>query len=173
MVLALRKSTLSLILTVYIVVIWHENIVLYYTDVYVYKILNEKKMYTYTSCKLEDIYANVYIHLCACVHIHNMYICIPARHPRNHPRCGAGETSISVRSHARFGKFYIVGAEGRILPKFWSQMTRPVLSRPRRRGTKEERHRSRDQFKIVRAGDVFRGFLFRCHNNCDVKLAYR
>jgi len=39
-VLALRKLTLSLILslilTVCIVVIWHENIVLYYTDVYTY-----------------------------------------------------------------------------------------------------------------------------------------
>jgi len=39
-VLALRKLTLSLILslilTVCIVVIWHENIVLCYTDVYTY-----------------------------------------------------------------------------------------------------------------------------------------
>jgi len=91
-VLALRKLTLSLILslilTVCIVVIWHENIVLYYTDVYTYINIKWEKICIHIQVANLGIYIYVYIHtnayilfMCVCVYIN--VICIPARCPRS------------------------------------------------------------------------------------------
>lgn len=125
-VLALRKLTLSLILTVCIVVIWHENIVLYYTDVYIYKNIKwEKYVYLYTSYKLGDIYADAYIHLCACVRVcrHNMYMCIPTRCPRSPVSEGEFLFRFSCCAFRE-----TLHRWQRNLPKFWSQMTRSVVA---------------------------------------------
>lgn len=114
----------------------------------------EKKRYVYTctSCKLGDIYTNAYIHLCAYVRvcIHSMYICIPARCPRNR---ASDEGLPDSGGCAFFGKSYIFVDE-EIFPSSDPKWPKPacicVIARSTTRiycpETRKERHRSEINF---------------------------
>lgn len=58
-------------------------------------ILNEKKICIHIQVANLEIYTRMYIYIYVRVCIHNMYICIPARRPRN--RCVGRGTSISIQ----------------------------------------------------------------------------
>lgn len=112
----------------------------------------EENMYTYTSCKLGDIYTRmhiyIYVRVCVCVYMH---ICIPARCPRSRA---------SERDNLHFGSAVprsfceILHRWRRNLPKFWSQMTKPMLindaaddeNRPEAR---KARHRSEINLRSI------------------------